>query len=106
MSSTTWRCSVSAFGGGSAWSLGFPFPQPIQLCQPGLTFCYELAEQRWIEIEGKIDLSLSGIGPSINHGAYSTLTEFILLKRNVKSPFSSHLAFLLFGSSSMLSVDF
>lgn len=27
-------------------------------------------------------------GPSIDHGAYSTLTEFILLKRNVKSSFS------------------
>ena len=72
-------CSVSAFGGGSAWSLGFPFPQPIRLCQPGLTFCYKLAGQRWIE--GKIDLSSSGTGPSIDHRAYSTLTEFILLKR-------------------------
>jgi hypothetical protein len=47
----------------------------------GLTFCYELARQRWIE--GKIDLSSSGTGPSIDHRAYSTLTEFILLKRNV-----------------------
>ena len=28
-------------------------------------------------------------GPSIDHKAYSTLTEFILLKRNVKSSFSS-----------------
>lgn len=72
-----WECLVA----GVSFSL-----QPIWLCQPGLTFCYELAEQRWIE--GKIDLSLSGIGPSINHGAYSTLTEFILLKRNVKSSFS------------------
>lgn len=35
-------------------------------------------------MEGKIDLSSSGTGPSIDHGAYSTLTEFILLKRNVK----------------------
>ena len=58
---------------GSAWSLGFPFLQPILLCQPGLTFCYELAEQRWIE--GQIDLSGCGIGPSIHHGAYSTLTD-------------------------------
>ena len=57
------------FWGGSAWSPGFPFPQPIRLCHPGLTFCYELAEQRWIE--GKIDLSLTGIGLSIDHGAYS-----------------------------------
>ncbi len=56
------------------------------MCQPGLTFCYELARQRWIE--GKIDLSSSGTGPSIDHRAYSTLTEFILLKRNVKSSFS------------------
>jgi len=46
---------------------------------PGLTFCYKLAGQRWIE--GKIDLSSSGTGPSIDHRAYSTLTEFILLKR-------------------------
>ena len=47
----------------------------------GLTFCYELelARQRWIE--DKIDLSSSGAGPSIDHRAYSTLTEFILLKR-------------------------
>ena len=35
-------------------------------------------------MEGKIDWSSSGTGPSIDHGAYSTLTEFILLKRNVK----------------------
>ena len=55
------------------------FPQPIRLRQPGLTFCYKLAGQRWIE--GKIDLSSSGAGPSIDHRAYSTLTEFILLKR-------------------------
>lgn len=48
----------------------------------GLKFSYELAGQRWIE--GQIDLSSSGTGPSIDHGAYSTLTEFILLKRNVK----------------------
>lgn len=41
---------------------------------PGLTFCYELAEQRWIE--GKIDLSLSGIGPSINHGALPLRNSF------------------------------
>lgn len=33
--------------------------------------------------------------PSINHGAYSNLIKFILLKRNVKCPFSSHDAFLL-----------
>lgn len=85
---------------------GFLFLNQFCCVSPeiGLTFCYELAEQ--IEIEGKIDLSLNGIGPSINHGAYSNLTEFILLKRNVKSPFSSYVAFLWFGSSSMLSVDF
>lgn len=58
---------------------------------PGLTFFYELAEQRWIE--GKIDFFLSSIGPSINHGAYSTLTELILLlKRNVKSSFSCRIS--------------
>lgn len=95
-------------GAGVLGRWGFLFLNQFRCVSPeiGLTFCYELAEQRWIEMEGKIDLSFSGIGPSINHGAYSTLTEFILLKRNVKSPFSSHLAFLLFGSSSMLSVDF
>lgn len=48
----------------------------------GLTFMSRLAGQRWME--GKIDLSSSGTGPSIDHGAYSTLTELILLKRNVK----------------------
>ena len=95
-------------GAGVLGRWGFLFLNQFSCVSPeiGLTFCYELAEQRWIEMEGKIDLSLSGIGPSINHGAYSTLTEFILLKRNVKSPFSSHVAFLWFGSSSMLSVDF
>jgi hypothetical protein len=65
---------------------GFLFLNQFSCVSPeiGITFCYELAEQRWIEMEGKIDLSFSGIGPSINHGAYSTLTEFILLllKRN------------------------
>lgn len=40
-----------------------------------------LAGQRWIE--GQIDLSSSGTGPSIDHRAYSTLAEWILLKRNV-----------------------
>ena len=40
----------------------------------GLTFCYKLAEQRWIE--GKIDFTFTGIGPSIDHGAYSK--KFIL----------------------------
>jgi len=69
-----------------------------------LTFCYELARQRWME--GKIDLSSSGTGPSIDHRAYSSLTEFILLKRNVKKKAPSHIAFLWFGSSRMLSVDF
>ena len=48
----------------------------------GWSNIYELAGQRWME--GQIDLSSSGTGPSIDHGAYSTLTEFILLKRNVK----------------------
>ncbi|KAH7511596.1 hypothetical protein FEM48_ZijujMtG0001500 (mitochondrion) [Ziziphus jujuba var. spinosa] len=55
---------------------------------PGLTFSYKLAGQRWIE--GKIDLSSSGTGPSIDHRAYSTLTEFILLKRK---KLLSHVAF-------------
>ncbi|KAL3520237.1 hypothetical protein ACH5RR_018386 [Cinchona calisaya] len=84
---------------------GFLFPNQFGCVSPeiGLTFCYELAGQRWIE--GQIDLSSSGTGPSIDHRAYSTLTEFFLLKRNVKSS-PSHLAFLWFGSSRMLSVDF
>ena len=38
-------------------------------------------------------MSSSGTGPSIDHGAYSTLTEFILLKRNVKSSFSCCISF-------------
>lgn len=53
-----------------------------------------LDKQRWIE--GKIDWSESGTGPSIDHGAYSTLTEFILLKRYVKSSFSCILHFFGF----------
>jgi hypothetical protein len=67
---------------------GFLFLNKFGCVSPeiGLTFCYELVGQRWIE--GKIDLSSSGTGPLIDHGAYSTLTEFILLKRNVKSSFS------------------
>lgn len=67
----------------------------------GLTFCYELAGQRWIE--GKIDLSSSGTGPSIGHGAYSTLTEFILLKCNVNLLI---LHFFCFTVRRILSVDF
>ncbi|KAL3534682.1 hypothetical protein ACH5RR_003143 [Cinchona calisaya] len=85
--------SVSAFGGGVLGPWGFLFLNQFGCVSPeiGLTFCYELARQRWIE--GQIDLSSSGTGPSIDHRAYSTLTEFILLKRNVKSS-PSHLAFL------------
>ena len=81
---------------------GFLFLNQFGCVSLGLTFCYELAGQRWIE--GQIDWSESGTGPSIDHKAYSTLTEFILLKRKVKS--SSLRAFLWFGSSRMLSVDF
>ena len=83
---------------------GFLFLNQFGCVSPeiGWSNIYELAGQRWME--GKIDLSSSGTGPSIDHGAYSTLTEFILLKRNVKTPF--HVAFLWFGSSRMLSVDF
>lgn len=77
-------------GAGVLGRWGFLFLNQFGCVSPeiGLIFCYELAVagQRWIE--GKIDLSLSGTGPSIDHGAYSTLTEFILLKRNVKSSFS------------------
>ena len=75
-------------GAGVLGRWGFLFLNQFGCVSPeiGLTFCYELAGQRWIE--GKIDLSSSGTGPSIDHGAYSTLTEFILLKRNVKSSFS------------------
>ncbi|KAL3499588.1 hypothetical protein ACH5RR_038681 [Cinchona calisaya] len=92
-------------GAGVLGRWGFLFLNQFGCVSPeiGLTFCYELAGQRWIE--GQIDLSSSGTGPSIDHRAYSTLTEFILLKRNVKSS-PSHLAFLWFGSSRMLSVDF
>lgn len=75
-------------GAGVLGRWGFLFLNQFGCVSPeiGLTFCYELAGQRWIE--GKIDFSSSGTGPSIDHGAYSTLTEFILLKRNVKSSFS------------------
>lgn len=65
---------------------GVSFSSTNSVVSAGLKFCYELAGQRWIE--GQIDLSSSGTGPSIDHRAYSTLTEFILLKRNVKSSFS------------------
>jgi len=63
------------FGAGVLGRRAFLCSQPIRLCQSceiGLTFCYELAGQRWME--GKIDLSSSGTGPSIDHRAYSTLT--------------------------------
>lgn len=75
-------------GAGVLGRWGFLFLNQFGCVSPeiGLKFCYELAGQRWIE--GQIDLSSSGTGPSIDHRAYSTLTEFILLKRNVKSSFS------------------
>lgn len=60
---------------------GFLFLNQFGCVSLGLTFCYKLAGQRWIE--GQIDWSESGTGPSIDHRAYSTLTEFILLKRKV-----------------------
>ncbi|KAI3478626.1 hypothetical protein L1887_59388 [Cichorium endivia] len=41
--------AVSAFGGGSAWSLGFPFPQTNSVVSAGLTFCYGLA---WLDNDG------------------------------------------------------
>ena len=53
-----------------------------------------LDKERWIE--GQIDWSESGTGPSIDHGAYSTLTEFILWKGYVKSSFSCILHFFGF----------
>ena len=74
-------------GAGVLGRWGFLFLNQFGCVSLGLTFCYELAGQRWIE--GQIDLSSSGTAPSIDHRAYSTLTEFILLKRNVKSSFSS-----------------
>lgn len=74
-------------GAGVLGRWGFLFLNQFGCVSLGLTFCYELAGQRWIE--GQIDLSESGTAPSIDHRAYSTLTEFILLKRNVKSSFSS-----------------
>ncbi|KAL3516371.1 hypothetical protein ACH5RR_023273 [Cinchona calisaya] len=72
-------------GAGVFGRWGFLFLNQFGCVSPeiGLTFCYELAGQRWIE--GQIDLSSSGIGPSIDHRAYSTFIEFILLKRDVKS---------------------
>ncbi|KAL0391592.1 UNVERIFIED_CONTAM: hypothetical protein Slati_4523400 [Sesamum latifolium] len=68
-------------GAGVLGRWGFLFLNQFGCVSLGLTFCYELAGQRWIE--GQIDWSESGTGPSIDHRAYSTLTEFILLKRNV-----------------------
>lgn len=49
---------------------GFLFLNQFGCVSPeiGLTFCYELAGQRWME--GKIDFSSSGTGPSIDHGVY------------------------------------
>lgn len=71
------------FGAGVIGRWGFLFLNQFGCVSPeiGLTFCYELDRQR--RIEDKIDLSSSGTGPSpsIDHKAYSTLTEFILLKR-------------------------
>lgn len=48
-------------GAGVLGRWGFLFLNQFGCVSPeiGLTFCYELAEQRWIE--GKIDLSLNGI---------------------------------------------
>ncbi|MCD7462095.1 hypothetical protein HAX54_047746 [Datura stramonium] len=81
VSSTTWRFfGLSAFEAGVLGRWGFLFLNQFGCVSLGLTFCYELAGQRWIE--GQIDLSSSGTAPSIDHRAYSTLTEFILLKRN------------------------
>lgn len=68
-------------GAGVLGRWGFLFLNQFGCVSLGLTFCYELAGQRWIE--GQIDWSESGTGPSIDHRAYSTLTEFILLKRKV-----------------------
>ncbi|CAK9174379.1 unnamed protein product, partial [Ilex paraguariensis] len=68
--------SVFAFLGVGVLGLrGFIFHNQFGCVNPeiGLTFCYELDGQRWIE--GKIDLSSSGTGPSIDHRAYSTLIE-------------------------------
>lgn len=66
-------------GAGVLGRWGFLFLNQFGCVSLGITFSYKLAGQRWIE--GKIDLSSSGAGPSIDHRAYSTLTEFILLKR-------------------------
>ena len=87
VSSTTWRL-FALLGAGVLGRWAFLFLNQFGCVSPeiGLTFCYELARQRWIE--DNIDLSSSGTGPSIDHRAYSTLIEFILLKRNVKSSFS------------------
>ncbi|CAA2975062.1 geranylgeranyl pyrophosphate synthase [Olea europaea subsp. europaea] len=71
-------------GAGVLGHWGFLFLNQFDCVSLGLTFCYELAGQRWIE--GQIDWSESGTGPSIDHRAYSTLTEFILLKHKPNPP--------------------
>jgi len=84
VSSTTWRLFGLRFllEAGVLGCWGFLFLNQFGCVSPvGLIFMSRLAGQRWME--GKIDMSSSGTGPSIDHGAYSTLTEFILLKRNV-----------------------
>lgn len=58
-------------GAGVLGRWGFLFLNLFGCVILGLTFFYELAEQRWIE--GKIDLSFTGIGLSIDHRAYSRI---------------------------------
>ena len=63
---------------------GFLFLNQFGCVSPeiGWSNIYELAGPRWME--GKIDWSSSGTGPSTMGRILPLPTEFILLKRNVK----------------------
>ena len=75
VSSTTWRL-FALLGAGVLGRWAFLFLNQFGCVSPeiGLTFCYELARQRWIE--DNIDLSSSGTGPSIDHGALPLSNSF------------------------------
>lgn len=61
-------------GAGVLGRWGFLFLNQFGCVSLGLTFYYELAGQRWIE--GQIDWSESGTGPSIDHRALPLLNSF------------------------------
>jgi hypothetical protein len=65
VSSTIWRLFDLSFWGRECLVAGVSFSSTNSVVSARSNI-YELA--RWIE--GKIDLSLTGIGPSIDHGAY------------------------------------